>query len=127
MKALSILQPWAWLIAAGHKDIENRSWSTGFRGRFAIHAGKKLIRDEYMVARLHHNDLPAISSLTRGAIIGVAEIVDCVSASESKWFAGPCGFVVRGARLLRAPVACKGSLGLFNLPEEIDEQILRQL
>ncbi len=26
MKALSIKQPWAWLICAGYKDIENRSW-----------------------------------------------------------------------------------------------------
>ena len=41
MKALSIMQPWAWLICAGHKDIENRSWSTGFRGPVLIHAGKK--------------------------------------------------------------------------------------
>jgi len=33
MKALSILQPWAWLVVNGHKDIENRTWGTGFRGR----------------------------------------------------------------------------------------------
>lgn len=41
MKALSILQPWAWLITAGHKDIENRRWWTNYRGPFLIHAGKK--------------------------------------------------------------------------------------
>ncbi|MCP4687042.1 MAG: ASCH domain-containing protein, partial [Desulfobacterales bacterium] len=41
MKALSIRQPWAWLIANGYKDIENRSWRTSFRGEFLIHAGKK--------------------------------------------------------------------------------------
>ncbi len=41
MKALSIRQPWAWLIANGYKDIENRSWRTNFRGEFLIHAGKK--------------------------------------------------------------------------------------
>lgn len=38
MKALSIRQPWAWLILHGGKDIENRSWNTNFRGRFLIHA-----------------------------------------------------------------------------------------
>ena len=35
---LSIRQPWAWLIAHGWKNIENRTWPTGYRGRFLIHA-----------------------------------------------------------------------------------------
>ena len=40
MKALTIRQPWASLIAAGVKTIETRSWSTKYRGPLAIHAGK---------------------------------------------------------------------------------------
>ena len=32
MKILSVRQPWAWLIVAGHKDIENRKWRTSYRG-----------------------------------------------------------------------------------------------
>jgi len=40
MKALTIRQPWASLIAAGVKTIETRSWSTSYRGPLAIHAGK---------------------------------------------------------------------------------------
>lgn len=40
MKALTIHQPWASLIAAGVKTIETRSWSTRHRGPLAIHAGK---------------------------------------------------------------------------------------
>ena len=39
MKAISIKQPWASLIAHGIKDIENRSWRTNYRGRVLIHAG----------------------------------------------------------------------------------------
>ena len=42
MKALSIRQPWAWLIVNGYKDIENRTWSTDFRGRVYVHAGRKI-------------------------------------------------------------------------------------
>lgn len=38
MKALSIKQPWASLIAHGIKDIENITWKTQFRGRIFIHA-----------------------------------------------------------------------------------------
>src|SRR5438045_8559495 len=39
MKALSIRQPWAWLIVNGHKPVENRSWSTKYTGKLLIHAG----------------------------------------------------------------------------------------
>lgn len=39
MRALTIHGPWAWAIAAGHKTVENRSWTTNYRGTLAIHAG----------------------------------------------------------------------------------------
>lgn len=42
MKVLSIRQPWAWLICAGYKDVENRDWRTNYRGRILIHAPKKI-------------------------------------------------------------------------------------
>ena len=40
LKALSIRQPWAWLIVNGFKDVENRNWRTHWRGRLLIHASK---------------------------------------------------------------------------------------
>jgi hypothetical protein len=40
MKAISLLQPWASLVAIGAKKIETRSWPTSFRGKLAIHASK---------------------------------------------------------------------------------------
>src|SRR5580765_3071606 len=41
MKALSIRQPWAWLIVNGHKPVENRSWPTKYTGKLLIHAGQR--------------------------------------------------------------------------------------
>lgn len=41
MKALTLWQPWATLVAIGAKRIETRSWKTSYRGRLAIHAAKK--------------------------------------------------------------------------------------
>lgn len=38
MKALTLWQPWASLIALGVKSIETRAWSTSYRGPLAIHA-----------------------------------------------------------------------------------------
>lgn len=42
MKALTLTQPWATLIAVGAKRIETRSWETLYRGPLAIHAGAGL-------------------------------------------------------------------------------------
>jgi hypothetical protein len=47
MKALSIRQPWAWLIIHAGKDIENREWRTSFRGPVLIHASKTMTRADY--------------------------------------------------------------------------------
>lgn len=126
--ALSIQQPWAWLIVNGFKDIENRSWSTRFRGPVLIHAGKQFDAD----ARddLGHGVHPVIGgSLAEdiverwrlegfgrqlGGIVGTAEIVECCTYSTSPWFVGDYGFVIRNARPLPfMPV--KGALGFFRV------------
>lgn len=38
MKALSIINPIAYLVACGVKDVENRSWTTNYRGKLYIHS-----------------------------------------------------------------------------------------
>ena len=117
MKALSIRQPWAWLIANGHKDVENRDWPTRFRGKFLIHAAKGMTRDEYYFCddfiRGLNVTLPSMSELERGGIVGVAEIIDCVAESDSPWFMGTHGFVIRNAKILPFR-PCKGALGFFT-------------
>jgi len=42
MKAITIQQPWAEMIARGLKRVENRTWRTSHRGPLAIHAGKSM-------------------------------------------------------------------------------------
>jgi hypothetical protein len=115
MKALSIRQPWAWLIVNGHKDIENRSWPTKFRGPVLIHASKGMTREEYADALLIANriQLPPFEQLERGGIVGRAEIVDCVTDSDSLWFSGDYGFVLTNAKPLPFH-PCKGALGFFE-------------
>ena len=50
--ALSIRQPWAWLIVNGYKDIENRDWPTKFRGRMLVHAPRRVAAVEAERPRL---------------------------------------------------------------------------
>lgn len=123
--ALSIRQPWAWMIIHGGKNVENRSWSTRFRGPVLIHAAKGMTVDEYLEAREFANNIWSVSgkpeaakgitgnNLERGGIIGVAEIVGCVTESKSPWFVGDYGFTIANPRPLPFH-PCKGSLGFFT-------------
>lgn len=78
MKAITIHQPWASLIAHGHKRFETRSWRTNYRGPIAIHAGKKIERQAVlMLARDHTRIWHKITPLPTGCIVAVAELVDC--------------------------------------------------
>jgi len=125
MKALSIRQPWAWLIMHAGKDIENRDWPTRFLGRVLIHASKGMTRDEYEDGQdtLWASggtviELPPIEKLDRGGIVGSVEIVDCVTASDSPWFFGRFGFVLRDPRPLPFK-PWKGALGFFDVPDSV--------
>lgn len=112
MKALSIQQPWAWAILAAGKDIENRTWPTKFRGWFLIHASKTIDPDGYeFLATLYPSES---NKIEKGGIIGVAKLVDCVTASKSKWFDGPFGFVLAHAMPINY-YECRGHLGFFNI------------
>lgn len=113
MKAISIQQPWAWAILAKDKDIENRTWPTRHRGPVFIHASKTY--DRY--AHKQIEDILGIAipeDLPRGGIVGLAEIVDCVTESDSKWFSGPVGFVLANPDPLPF-IRLKGRLGLFDV------------
>lgn len=119
MRAISIRQPWAWLIVNGHKTVENRDWVTAYRDPVLIHAGKTLTKRYW--AEIHEwvaiqfgIEIPPIDRLGRGGIVGEARIVDCVSHHASPWFMGPHAFVLEGARPLPF-FECTGSLGFFDV------------
>lgn len=117
-KALSIRQPWAWLIVNGHKDIENRCWKTHFRGKIYVHASMGMTADEYAFADVLAEELgielPAYAELKRGGIVGTVEIVDCVDQDASPWFFGEFGFVLKNAKPLPFH-PLKGKLGFFKV------------
>ncbi|MDR1938251.1 MAG: ASCH domain-containing protein [Tannerellaceae bacterium] len=87
MKTLSIKQPWAYLICAGIKDVENRTWNTNYRGRILIHAGAYKMSERKWADFFSLEQYRAITHTgrlldqPRSAIIGSVEIVDCVGAS----------------------------------------------
>lgn len=74
--ALSVRQPWAWLIVHRHKGIENRSWPTKFRGPFLVHASKTVDLDgyEWVRSRFPEIALPHRNGFDVGGYVGVATL-----------------------------------------------------
>lgn len=131
MKAVTIRQPFAWAIAAGFKDLENRSWAprVGPRELVAIHAAVAA-PDADDVARVqkrigHRVRVP--ETYDCGAIVAVARVAKVVTSSRSAWFSGPLGWLLEDVIAVRKPVNCKGQLGLWNLPSGIEARVKRQL
>ncbi len=129
---LSIQQPWTWLIANGLKDIENRGWTTTDRGPILLHAGKKPESDSFCddgtlspyYERKYGftlaSTMPQVKiDYVTGAIVGIAELVDVVEQSDSQWFNGPCGFVLKNAKPFAMPIPYPGQRGLFSVPREV--------
>jgi ASCH domain len=116
LPALSVRQPWAWLIVNGFKDIENRTRRTHHRGPFLIHAGLNLDDcTEGEIDSLEAEYGGSIrSDLYTGGIVGLVDVIDCVQSHKSKWFnKGSFGWLLANPRCLRFR-RCKGALGLFR-------------
>lgn len=115
MKVLTVKQPFAWLIVAGYKDIENRTWQTSYRGTILIHASAKPDRDMMQDLGPFCKDarIP-VPAIVNGAIIGQVDLVDCVTDDESEWFEGPIGWVLDNPILFDDPIPTKGALGLWE-------------
>ncbi|HEY2510270.1 MAG TPA: ASCH domain-containing protein [Polyangiaceae bacterium] len=124
MRALTIRQPWATLIARGEKTVELRSWSTPHRGPLLVHAGVNVDRKELRDIDLRTSDMP------KGVLLCVVEVLDVVRATRehmrrawdpeadpSKWFAWE---IRKLYSVERRPWS--GKLGFMNVP---DSEIVR--
>ena len=121
MKALSIMQPWAWLIVNGWKDLENRTWQTNYRGPLLIHASKQYDLKGYIFivqsGLMKAEDMP--KTLEFGGIIGQVELYDVVQDAPSNWAAADqYHWLVRDAKTLPF-VPCRGYQSLWTPTPEI--------
>jgi hypothetical protein len=138
MHALSVLQPWATLIALGLKRIETRSWHTSYRGRLAVHASSRQPPRFYdlchgepfrtMLLRSPWNRPP------QGVVLGTVELRDCVRVEElgpdalteterafGDFSAGRWAWLLADVQPLEQPVPLRGRLGLFEIGFLVDE------
>jgi hypothetical protein len=129
------------LIRAGVKDVENRSWTTNFRGLLYLHAGLRFDSDGYEYLLDNARALFQTSAdevllrpdeYLRGAILGrvivrdIALFEDMHPREISNWHEPDhYGWYLEKAEAFAVPIPCKGKLGLFHA--NIDESAIRVL
>lgn len=115
MKAISILQPWATLVASGFKHFETRSWNIKYRGELLIHASAKWNNSLYQKIIDIGAEEPLYSigyhltsikngtiktNLPLGAIIGKVNLIDCIKVSDLQLMKDTCTPMRAGGKLV---------------------------
>lgn len=138
-------QPWASMVALGHKKIETRSWRTHHTGLLVIHAARSFPKRGHPVWGLtsvidaFKDTLEGQGSLPIGQAVAVCRVIGCVPTqlmvgqiSEEEralgdYAPGRWAWVLEDIYALPEPVLMKGALGLFNVPEDAERKIAAQL
>lgn len=130
-KALSLKQPYAWLIANGYLLVDDRTWGTRYRGTIMIHASKGIYQEYYNYIKSETDvPIPAVDKLGFGGVVGIANLVLCcrlgelpegISRQQRAHFSGVhqeyFGFLFEQAVSL-ALMPCPGKLGNFEIDLE---------
>jgi hypothetical protein len=142
MKAISLWQPMAHFMAVGLKRYETRSWQTSYRGPLAIHAALRVMnRQESDLCEVVMRTQQKQDILAYGAVVGVVsldEVAPAWMAREASsfslldWVLGDYSssryaWLARCAFKLPSPVRCVGRQGLFNLPTEVESNVIAQI
>ena len=126
IRGLSVIQPWATLLATGVKTWETRSWQTPYRGWIAIHASLK--PDVPALWDAFDRKYLASTTVRIGAIVGIGRLVDCKRTEDivdtivradrhlGDWTKGRVAWKIEDARPIEA-IPCKGKLGLWTLQD----------
>lgn len=133
MIALSLTQPWAQLMADGRKRVETRSWSTRHQGLLAIAAAKGwTAEDRELAARWGYD--PA--ELPRGAIVATVRLAEVrpttgnapgLEGAYGDYRLGRYAWRTFGVQKLAVPVPCRGALGLWRVPADVEAAVREQL
>lgn len=125
-KALTVKQPWAWLILHGGKDVENRMWPISYRGPLLIHAGKTYDDEaDYFFdwaatyTEIDTSVYPTPDEIVYGAIIGRVQLVGCQTLYRSDWADDEqWNWILADPEPFAEPVPWCGRLGLWQISDE---------
>ncbi len=138
MKALSLTQPWASLVAAGMKRVETRSWRVHYRGPVAIHAAASFPSQAREICATGHfaEALCDLLPLPTGAVVAIVSLRGCrttegiVGELDERELAfgdyapGRWAWLLADVAPLPHPIAAKGSRGLWEWTPPPDQPLL---
>lgn len=139
MKAISIMQPWAWAILHAGKNVENRTWKMPrwVRGETLwLHTGKRAdTADAWdVIEDVSGLRPPPKNELVFGAVVGVVRFgmaVECAPDGtppiNTPWASGPWCWIIAMASAMFKPVPCLGKLGFWVPPEMDGHPITRRV
>lgn len=93
VKYLSVRHPWAHLIVAGIKPVENRPWSTAYRGPVLIHAGLRMSETPLAQINARYGLTLTPDQFRFGGIVGVVTLTAIAREHPSPFFDGPTTIV----------------------------------
>ena len=107
---ITVRQPWATAIFQLGKNVENRTWSTDYRGRLWIHSGLRADAEADGDRRLLQLEL---EELPTGVVLGSVTLVDVVEGSRSRWAEpGRFHWLLTDPRPLASPRPRRGRAGM---------------
>ena len=125
-KAITIHQPYASAIMQLGKDVENRSWTTSYRGKLYIHAGKARPKSEHnlFVSQINGRLPKGFLNFDLGAVLGYCTLSDIVKDSSSKWAVlGQYHWLLTDVVKFETPVHFKGRQKLWDIYLTPDERL----
>lgn len=123
-RAITLKPWWAWAVAHSTKRIENRSWSTKYRGPIAIHAGCARFTSAERLSFAQRVEaagcvLPDEAAIDRTAIVATAVLANCVRLPPENlgaWGDAPSWhWLLEDVVALPAPIPVGGKLGIWRL------------
>lgn len=131
MKAISLWQPYAALIALGFKKIETRSWPTTYRGPLAIHAAQKTMPyiEPALRSQMEKQIGMNIFDLPRGGIVATVNLIDGMKVTAKNrpcwpelyygdYSHGRFMWLLADVLPLKKIIPFRGRQGLFDIPDE---------
>jgi len=131
VKAISLWQPWATLMAVRLKKNETRHWATSYRGRILIHATKRMEPPTILMRELlKPHGYQSWDDFPRGALVCAVDIIDCISTNNYEQEYPECQFgdyspnrfvfVTDNLQTFKDPIPFRGIQGKFlEVPDKI--------
>lgn len=136
MRAITLWEPYASLVALGYKRIETRSWATSYRGTLLIHAAKHPLSyaQQELLSYLKSSHNIDLKNFHFGCVVATCNLVNCVAMSDSfiksqspleiavgDWQVGRVAWIFSDIKIVNNSISVRGGQRLWIPSNEVME------